>query len=237
MMLCFKFNGISSSMDVVSSTFFYDIRLATPFPSTKLHIRTEDRSIANYKIRNHYLSVEMLALFPCTHTHIKSKTSSCVVHFVDYIYFFICYLLQQQKHQHQTAAHESNKVFEWWLFGRMMKASTRCTHTHWGCEEEREKFFKHQIILPHIYTHTLQMEYHRMVEYQFVMLTHMNFHICHSHTLKTTRPKMNAVFFLIFVRFLSLSRLFFPLFHQQTLVFYDFSPDKNGQKPFTSSAK
>lgn len=78
-------------MDVVSSTFFMAFA-RTSHPLS----HAQHRSIANYKIRNHYFSVR-----------IKSKTSSCVVHFVDYIFLFAIW-----HNGNSNSGTQVHKVFE-----------------------------------------------------------------------------------------------------------------------------
>lgn len=134
----------------------------------------------------------MLSLFLSLSTHIKSKTSSCVVHFVDCIYFFlfaICY--KSSNNTVGPTVAQVHKVFEWWLFCKMMKAIHNArTQSNVGCEEQREVF----------QTPNNTNVYTPMVEHQ-PMCLHTWIFIFVTHTLTHSKQlgwKWNAIFFLFF---------------------------------------
>lgn len=102
------------------------------FARTPSPARTEDRSIANYKNRNHYfsgedaLSLSHSLLAVCTH-QIKNIIVCCSFCRL-YIFFYLLFATIAATPATSTVA-QVHKVFEWWLFCEMMKAiHEACTH-------------------------------------------------------------------------------------------------------------
>lgn len=161
------------------------------------------------------------SLFQRTH-QIKNIISCCSF---CRLYFFICFLLRRP---HKPAKSLNDDFSVGWWKQYMMHARK---HTH------RERVWREVWRMPNIHINTIytQMEYHQwsnisrcaycLHTWIFIFVTRT----IHSKLLGRKWMLLSS-FFRSFCFILSYSCLSSSL--HQPLVFYDFLPDKNGQKPF-----